>query len=100
MRRTLFIGIAIAAAAWPVANGDRASTRAGRTKQHGAVPRVVWRFRLPRAATEFGAVTATPVIAGTTVYLQDSSSAVYALDARTGRLRWTRRFAAPNDGPN
>ncbi len=25
---------------------------------------------------------------------------MYALDARTGRLRWVRRMKAPNDGPN
>lgn len=62
--------------------------------------RVLWRFRFSRAATAFGAVTANPILVGDTVYVQDSSSSVYALDARTGALRWKRTTTAPNDGPN
>jgi alcohol dehydrogenase (cytochrome c) len=32
--------------------------------------------------------------------VQDGKSSVYALDLETGRLRWARLYAAPNDGPN
>src|SRR5205814_1769261 len=60
---------------------------------------VRWRFRL-RAKASFGAITSNPVIRGNTVYLQDSTSSVYALDARTGALRWKHTYVAPNDGPN
>jgi outer membrane protein assembly factor BamB len=35
-----------------------------------------------------------------TVYVQDTKSSVFALDAATGRLRWARLYTAPNDGPN
>ena len=104
-RKTLlaaFVALAlahVANAAWPVANGDTSSRRASRSAPTRA-PQVLWRFRLPRTAAGFGAITASPLVAGTTVYLQDSSSSVYALNARTGALRWKRRFAAPNDGPN
>jgi outer membrane protein assembly factor BamB len=84
---------------WPRANGDLASRRAS-DATIGSGLRIAWRFRLPRGATSFGAVTANPVIVGSTVYLQDSASSVYALDARTGELRWRHREAAPNDGPN
>jgi outer membrane protein assembly factor BamB len=91
-------------AGWPTANGDLSSRRAadGTALEADTISglRVRWRFRLPRSATAFGAVTANPVIAGGVVYLQDSGSSVYALDARTGVLRWRRRMAAPNDGPN
>jgi outer membrane protein assembly factor BamB len=61
--------------------------------------RVRWRFRLP-AGSPFGSFASTPLIADGTVYLQDLASSVYALDARTGRLRWVHRLQAPNDGPN
>lgn len=87
------------AGSWPTANGDTSSRRASAATL-GPQPRIAWRFRLPRSATSFGAITANPVIAGGTVYVQDSSSSVYALDAHTGALRWRRAEAAPNDGPN
>jgi alcohol dehydrogenase (cytochrome c) len=89
---------------WPSANGDPASRRATNTTALDArtIPRlrVLWRFRFARGATKFGAITANPIIVGNMVYIQDSSSSVYALDARTGALRWEHRLAEPNDGPN
>lgn len=84
---------------WPVANGDLHGTRAS-ASDASRPPHVRWRFRLPRAAAGFGAITAPPVVAGGTVYVQDSTSSVYALDTATGRPRWSHRFRAPNDGPN
>jgi len=45
-------------------------------------------------------MTSNPIIRGNTVYLQDSTSTVYALDMQSGALRWKHAFAAPNDGPN
>ena len=45
-------------------------------------------------------MTSNPIIRGNTVYLQDSSSSVYALDVESGALRWKHTFDAPNDGPN
>jgi outer membrane protein assembly factor BamB len=90
--------------AWPSANGDLSSRRATDATEldTGTVPRLraLWRFRLPRSATGFGAITANPVLVDGVVYLQDSGSSVYALDARTGAVRWRHRMAAPNDGPN
>ncbi len=60
---------------------------------------VRWRFRLTRGST-FGAFASTPLVVGSTVYLQDLSSSVYALDLATGKLRWQYIVQAPNDGPN
>ena len=60
---------------------------------------VRWRFRLTRGST-FGAFASTPLVVGSTVYLQDLSSSVQALDLQTGRLRWQYLVQAPNDGPN
>ena len=66
------------------------------------IPRlkVRWRFRLHANVTAFGAITSNPIIRGNTVYLQDSASSVYALDVRSGALRWKHTIDAPNDGPN
>ena len=58
-----------------------------------------WRFRLTRGST-FGAFASTPLVVGSTVYLQDLSSSVHALDLATGKLRWHYIVQAPNDGPN
>ena len=87
------------ARSWPTANGDSSSRRATESGL-GPAPTVAWRFRLPHSATSFGAITANPVIDDGTVYVQDSGSTVYALDAHTGALRWRHAEAAPNDGPN
>jgi outer membrane protein assembly factor BamB len=61
---------------------------------------VRWRFRLHADGAGFGAITSNPIIRGNTVYLQDSSSSVYALDVRSGALLWKDALHAPNDGPN
>src|SRR5581483_3891513 len=70
-------------AAWQVANGDLGSTRATDATALDATTaphlHVLWRLRLPRDAGAFGAITANPVLAGGTVYVQDSASTVYAL---------------------
>jgi outer membrane protein assembly factor BamB len=58
-----------------------------------------WRFPLTRGST-FGSFASTPLVVGDTVYAQDLSSSVNAIDARTGGVRWTFRVQAPNDGPN
>jgi outer membrane protein assembly factor BamB len=58
-----------------------------------------WRFPLTHGST-FGSFASTPLIVGDTVYAQDLSSSVNAIDARTGGVRWTFRVQAPNDGPN
>jgi alcohol dehydrogenase (cytochrome c) len=61
---------------------------------------VRWRFRLHANVAGFGAITSNPIIRGDVVYMQDSTSSVYALDLRSGALRWKHTLHAPNDGPN
>lgn len=89
---------------WRPPNGDLASTRAatGSLITAAAVGRLVerWRYRIRGPGTDFGALTATPVVAGETVYIQTWKSDVVALDRRTGRVRWARTTTARNDGPN
>jgi alcohol dehydrogenase (cytochrome c) len=89
---------------WTSANGGVASQREVTATMLDAVTisrlTVRWRFRLPLNGKNFGSITANPIIRGNTVYVQDSSSSLYALDARTGVLLWKHTLAAPNDGPN
>jgi outer membrane protein assembly factor BamB len=62
--------------------------------------RVRWRFRVRNGGAEDGALTATPLVRDGHVYVQDMRSDVFALDARTGRVLWARRFGARSPGPN
>lgn len=94
----------VVAADWPLPNGGLASTRAATSSRitSDSVTRLAerWRYRIRGEGTDFGRLTATPVVVGQTVYLQTWKSDVVALDRRTGRVRWSRNTTAPNDGPN
>jgi outer membrane protein assembly factor BamB len=93
----------VGASGWlqPNANisGTRASASSPITAGNVARLRPLWRFRF-RDGSTFGSFASTPLVVGGTVFLQDLSSSVYALDARTGTVRWALREHAPNDGPN
>ena len=92
------------AADWPAPNGDPAGTRAATSSRitPDTVGRLTarWRYRIRGPGTDFGSLTATPIVAGGMVYVQTWKSDVVALDQRTGRVRWSRPTNAPNDGPN
>lgn len=89
---------------WPMPNRDLGSTRAlaesGINRGNIRTLHVAWRFRFPIAPGPSGAVTATPVVSGGVVFLQDMKSNVFALDLKTGRVLWRRLFDAMNPGPN
>jgi glucose dehydrogenase len=97
---------------WPLPNLDRSSTRASPTgeitQQNVAGLRVLWRFRFEHSAVSnpekapetMRAAVATPIVAHGTIYIQDSLSSVYAIDAATGHLKWKHRFRAQNLGRN
>jgi len=91
--------------AWAAPNGDVRSTRDGAAAHAGgrtaraALP-VRWRFRLPGEPGFSGIETATPVVSGGRVYIQDMNSNVYALDQRDGRPVWRHRYGRPDGGPN
>jgi outer membrane protein assembly factor BamB len=97
-------GAQAANVSWTSPNGSLTSERAATATELDArtIPRlrVRWRFRLHSAGTGFGAITSNPIIRGDVVYLQDSTSSVYALDVRSGALLWKDTLKAPNDGPN
>jgi outer membrane protein assembly factor BamB len=89
---------------WPLPNLDLSSTRAlgasGIDRHNVGSLHVAWRFSFRAAPGASGAFTATPVVAGGVVYIQDMRSDVYALDLQTGRLLWRRYFDAQNPGPD
>jgi len=88
---------------WPVAQGDLAATRSatGSTidSTNAANLEVIWEFPV-EASTGYGGMTATPIVIGETVYLQDMHSNVFALDRANGKLRWSHEVDIPCIGPN
>jgi alcohol dehydrogenase (cytochrome c) len=90
--------------AWAAPNADLRGTRAARFSTIRAANvgtlRRDWTFRFPGRAGFSGIAATTPLVSGGRVFVQDLNSNVHALDARTGRLRWRRRYDEANGGPN
>jgi glucose dehydrogenase len=88
---------------WPAPGGNLAATRdaAGATIDSTNVGdlEVAWTFTID-AAAGWGGMTATPLILGETVYVQDMQSNVFALDRATGVVKWEHRYDIPSAGPN
>jgi alcohol dehydrogenase (cytochrome c) len=88
---------------WPGHNLNLGNTRATTASQINStnVARLKpkWTFRL-KGQGAFGKFSSNPIVLGNTVYLQDLSSNVYALDRGTGALRWRHLFKRPSVGPN
>ena len=93
-----------AAPSWSLPNGDLAGTRraVGSAIGSGTVTRLerAWRFVLPEPPTFSGAIASTPLVLGDRIYLQTLRSNVYALDASSGRVVWSRRVSRKSGGPN
>ena len=97
---------------WPLPNASRASTRLDPVSPIDAANvgrlRVLWRFRFSHSAVHdptgspeaLRGIVATPIVARGTVFVQDSTSSVFALARGSGALRWVHRFRAPNYGRN
>ena len=95
--------LATFAADWPVSQGNLAAHRAALASPITAATvgrlTVAWTFPV-EAFGLFGGMTASPVVAGDTIYLQDMQGNVFALDRATGRLKWEQRYSIPTEGPN
>ena len=86
-----------ALADWPVYGHDLANTRnagdAGPPKsQAGSLSRA-WTFR-----SSTGDFTGTPVVAGGVLVAGNNAGWVYALDAVTGKVRWSHALGSPING--
>jgi len=52
------------------------------------------------AQSTYGAYSASPVVAGGVVYMQDLESNVQAVDLESGELLWETKMESPDQGPN
>src|SRR4051794_29886157 len=88
---------ASAAADWPVYGHDLANTRNGGSEGPASaqIPGLAqaWTF-----TSQKGDFTGTPVLANGLVVAGDFSGTVYALDAVTGKVHWSKALGEPIDG--
>src|SRR5690348_8961253 len=86
-----------ALADWPIFGHDLANTRnAGRqgpNPAQAAVLQRAWVFK-----SSHGDFTGTPVVAGGTLLAGTNLGSVFALNAATGKVRWSRRLGQPING--
>jgi len=60
---------------------------------------VAWSMPLT-AKSSFGAYAASPVIVNGVIYSQDLESNVQAISLESGEVLWTKKYEAPDEGPN
>jgi outer membrane protein assembly factor BamB len=88
---------------WPAPDGNLAAARdaTGSSIDSSNLSEidVAWTFEI-EASTGYGGMTATPIILGDTVYVEDMKSNVFALDRATGAVKWQHRYDIATIGPN
>lgn len=90
---------------WPAENYDVSATRdvRGTNISSGTVADLgtAWTYEVTSGGA-FGALTANPSIVGNTIFIQDASANVYALNKETGEELWVNRYddVVPSGGPN
>ena len=90
---------------WAGENYDLAATRdvRGTSISTSNVDQLglAWTYGIS-AGGNFGALTANPTVVGDTVFIQDASANVYALDKMTGEELWVNQYddQVPSGGPN
>jgi glucose dehydrogenase len=91
------------AADWPLPGRDydNSRARADSTITTANVDRLqpAWTVALPGSAA-YGNASTTPLVVGNTVYVQDLSSNVRAIDLASGAVRWTHKYATFQIGPD
>jgi outer membrane protein assembly factor BamB/plastocyanin len=92
-----------ASGSWAQANYDYANTRdatqSSISSQNVNKLGVAWTYKVSGVST-YGSLATSPLVVNGAVYLQDLASNVYAIDLQTGKLKWEKRYNAPNVGPN
>ena len=88
---------------WPLPGRDYLNSRAtfdsAIAKSNVATLAPAWQVTFAGRGA-YGNLSTTPLIAGDTIYLQDLSSRVTALDRETGATRWQATFPSSLFGPN
>lgn len=88
---------------WPLPNADYRNTRyaTNSTINSSNIDQLGLAWTVPVTGSgRFGAIATNPVVAGGTVYYQDLSSNVYAVDAESGELVWKNEIGRESIGPN
>ncbi|MGN6032475.1 MAG: outer membrane protein assembly factor BamB family protein [Thermomicrobiales bacterium] len=90
---------------WAIEGGDLHATR---NAQGSAISTdtidtlgLAWSVPISVSAA-FGSLTANPIVAGDTVFIQDAKSNIYALNKETGETIWANTYNddVPSGGPN
>jgi alcohol dehydrogenase (cytochrome c) len=87
---------------WPLPGADLQNTRnvPGPIKSSN-VAKLKQAWTVPIKATgTFGTYATTPVVVGGVVYTQDIGSNVYAINLKSGKVVWYKKYNSPSVGPN
>jgi len=89
---------------WPLPNRDYSQTRATNNSSinSGNVNKlgVAWSFNMPGIGA-YGGGTSNPIIMGNTVFFQDGKANVFAIDLKTGAVKWQKLYNTDKVvGPN
>lgn len=89
---------------WPLPNKDYNNTRDAVNSSINSRNindlGVAWSFKIPGIGT-YGGAASNPLIVGDTVYFQDLKANVFALDLKTGSIKWKNEYNSTGvEGPN
>jgi alcohol dehydrogenase (cytochrome c) len=93
---------AIKVGEYPLPGGDLQNTRniPGPINSSN-VTKLKQAWTLPiRGTGSFGTYATTPIVVGGVVYTQDIDSNVYAINLKSGKLQWYKKYNSPSVGPN
>ena len=93
---------AIKVGEYPLPGGDLQNTRnvpGPINSSNVATLKKVWSLPI-RGSGSFGTYATTPIVVGGVVYTQDIDSNVYAINLKSGKLQWYKKYNSPSVGPN
>jgi outer membrane protein assembly factor BamB len=89
---------------WPLPGRDYNNSRYTQdspiTAANVTTLKEAWRVELSGLVIAYGMCSTVPIIAGGTVYIEDTYSSVRAIDLASGRVKWTVSDNTLNPGPN
>jgi glucose dehydrogenase len=90
------------ATTWALPGADKQNTRYVKADvKSGNVAKLHQAWTVPIKATgTFGTYATTPVVVDGIVYTQDINSNVYAINLKSGKVKWFKSYNAPSVGPN